>query len=301
MQPNISIVIVNWNRKDELLRLLGSLYRQNFRSFEVIVVDNASSDGSVQAIRKNFPKVRILEIEKNIGVCASFNRGAEEAKGGVIFGMDTDCVIKDRNLFKKIEEKFDAIPRLGVLACAIRDFDTDQPYPNDPATIPSGSLESGYDCLGFNGTAYAVRKRAFGEVGGYDEDYFIYANEMELSMKIIDAGYLCRFFPDIAVYHAPAQKTRSKRYDYYATRNTLWWQWQYFPLMDLAKRGFGFGVIFMKIFVYKDVRLNSRSLRGILDAVLGLPAVWRKRKPWSEETMSHFYETVRENKKSKSS
>lgn len=298
--PLISVVTVNWNRKDELLRLLDSLRKQTLKNFEVIVVDNASTDGSVQAVREGFPEVRILEIEGNIGVCASFNRGAEKASGEIVFSADTDCLVKDRELFKKIAKKFEMLPHLGIIACAIKDFDTDTAYSINPAATPSGNPEGGYNCLVYNGTGFAIAKRAVDEVGGYNESYFIYSNEMELSMKVIDAGYLCRFFPDIVVYHAPTkQQTRSTRYDYYMTRNVFWWQWQYFPLIDLAERGFGFGTFFLKVFMYKDVRLNSYSLRGLLDAILGLPKVIMERKPFSKKTMVHYYKVREEQNETK--
>jgi len=299
MEPKISVISVNWNRKDDLLKMLISLYKQKFSNFEIIIVDNASTDSSIEAVSKKFPKVKIIKMEKNIGLFAGFNKGAEKARGEIIFGIDNDCLIKDDELFKKTTEKFNALPNLGILACLVKDLSTNKELPNTPAIISLGNPEEGYDCLQFSGNAFAIRNNLFNEIGGFNEDYFIYVGEAELSMRYIDAGHLCKFFPDLVVYHATSQQSRSKLYDYYVTRNLLWWYWQYFPFLNLVKRGFGFGPLMKKLVIYKEIHFNLNFLRGISDAFVGLPKILKNRRPYSRKAMEYFYEIIKEDKKAK--
>jgi hypothetical protein len=292
--PLLSVISVNWNRKEELSRMLSSLQKQTYKRVEFIVVDNASSDGSVRMLREDFPKVKIVEMPANIGLFAAFNRGVKEAEGEIIFGIDNDCIVRDDELLYKIVEKF-RNPELGIVACLIKDFSTGKDLPNSPSRLPSGDPQTGYDCLQFSGCAFAIRKNLFENVGGFQEDYVIYAGEIELAMKCIDAGAACKFFPDIIVYHARSEKSRSRLYDYYTVRNTLWWYWQYFPIYDLIKRGLGFGTI-AKNMVTGAIAVNLHSIRGLMDAILSFPKIIRRRTPFSNKTMQHFYRVVREHK-----
>jgi len=290
--PLISVISVNWNRREDLLRMLSSMRKQTYKRVQFIVVDNASSDNSLREVKENFPEVGVIEMPMNVGLFPAFNIGAKEAEGEIIFGIDNDCLVEDRWLLGKIAEKFSK-PKLGIAACLVKNYLTKQDLPNSPALISSGNTRGGYDCLQFSGCAFAIRKSLFDEVGGFNEDYVIYTGEIELAMKCIDAGAECKFFPDLVVYHAHSQKSRSQLYNYYTVRNTLWWYWQYFPLQDLAKRGLGFGTI-AKNLAIGAVSPNFQSLRGVADAVAGLPRVLRKRKPFSRKTMQHFYKVVEE-------
>jgi GT2 family glycosyltransferase len=247
----------------------------------------------VVEVKKKFPKVKVVELPQNIGLSAGFNRGVKEAHGEIIFGIDNDGVVEDNKLLSRIAEKFNN-PRLNLLACIVKDYHTRQERPNVPARLASGNPNDGYDCLQFDGCGFAIRKSLFERVGGFPEDYFIYCGEMNLAIKCIDAGSSCKFFPDLVVYHAQSDKSRSRLGDYYAVRNLLWWYWEFFPLYDLAKRGFGFGPVAKKL--VSGIPLSYNPLRGIVDALIALPRIIKRRKPLSKETMQHFYRVVEEQK-----
>lgn len=78
---SVSVVIVNWNRKKDVLDLLRTLKRQNYPAFEIIVVDNASTDGSVEAISENFPDVNVIQLHRNFGLYYACKRGTLRSKG----------------------------------------------------------------------------------------------------------------------------------------------------------------------------------------------------------------------------
>ena len=101
--PFVSINILSFNRHDELRVTLTKVYEQDYKNIEVIVVDNASSDGSPEMVEKEFPHVKLLKLDKNIGV-AGWNEGLKAAKGKYVLVLDDDCFIEKNALKKAIEE-----------------------------------------------------------------------------------------------------------------------------------------------------------------------------------------------------
>jgi len=130
--------------------------------YEVVVVDDGSRDNTVEMVKSVFgkeKKVRLFSFEKNVGVCRARNRGIEEARFPIVVNMDHDC-IPDRAWLKGLVSGFEN-PKVGVVS----------------------SFGS------FGGTSTAFRKRLLEEVGGYDEEYFYYREDTDLTFKIMDLGY----------------------------------------------------------------------------------------------------------------
>jgi len=286
-EPFVSVITVNWNRKKDLLELLADLEKQTYPKLKIIVIDNGSTDGSINAVKRKFPKVKIIALQKNIGLHAGFNKGVKIAKG-IIFGTDNDCRILDKNFFSHLIKKFKN-KDVNIIACSIKDFYSKKLTWDNPHHSFSGDLKNGYDCVRFTGAGFALHKRIFNEIGDFNEDFFIYHGELEFSLKCIDAGYTCRYFPDLIVLKKASSISRSTGLrEFYSTRNFFWWCWLYLPFQYLALRMFGFRNLLAN-FLRNEAR--EADVKGILCAITKLPWVIRDRKPLQHSTIKKFFDS----------
>jgi len=283
----VSVIIVNWNRKKDLLELLADLEKQTYPKLKIIVVDNGSTDSSIDAVKKRFPKVKIIALQKNIGLHAGFNKGVKIAKG-IIFGADNDCRILDKNFISHLVKKFKN-KDVNIIACSIKDFYSKKLTWDNPHHSYSGGPKNGYDCIRFTGAGFALHKRIFDEIGGFNEDFFIYHGELEFSLKCIDAGYTCRYFPDLKVLKKASSISRPTGLrEFYATRNFFWWCWLYLPFPYLVSMMFGFRDLLTK-FLHDEAQ--KASVKGVLYAIIKLPWIIRNRNPLKNLTIKKFFDS----------
>lgn len=197
-----SFVIVNYNRKEELLFTLKKtkeLIKNNLEEYEIIVVDNASTDGSEQAVRESFPDVNLVVNPVNIGAPA-FNLGFQKATGNYIIILDDDSHVE-----KGLEEALvymDNNPKIGVLALNVV---------SGPYTKENWKWKDGDDIVGFIGCGAILRKETYNKVGGYADWMFLYVNEWEYTLRCLDAGYSVRFFENSVVEHRASKLHRTSR------------------------------------------------------------------------------------------
>ena len=114
--PLVSIIIVTWNRKDDVLESVRSVYVQDYPEFEVIVVDNASTDGTAEALREAYPQVRVIELGQNVGASGGRNYGIEVAGGEIIFTLDSDASLQ-KDTLERVVRKLKEEPDVGILSC----------------------------------------------------------------------------------------------------------------------------------------------------------------------------------------
>lgn len=201
MKPYFSVVILNFNRKKDALELLKSLSVQTFGDYELIIVDNASSDGSVTEIKKKYPKVRIVALSKNIGR-AGHNRGADKARGKILVFLDADMYFPPTFL-GKLAKKFTKFPKLNAAAFRMYDPKNKKRVWAAVRIKEGGSREKGYQST-FGGGMWAVRRKIFKEVGSFNPDFFVYVDEWEYLIRLWKKGYAVRYFPDLIGYHKEA-------------------------------------------------------------------------------------------------
>lgn len=211
----LSLVVLSHNRKDALLATLAALATDGETSkAELIVVDNASTDGSVETVRERFPGARVVALDTNIGVGA-FNRGVAEASGDVVLVLDDD-----------------AIPEPGAVARAMQML-RDRPeawavtlhprHPSDGRSEWPFAEQSPSDDWPVMGCANLVRRWAWARAGGYEPAFFLYRNDTDLALKIRALGGRVLFDPALVVrHHSPIAKRKSDRWLRGATRNWIW-------------------------------------------------------------------------------
>ena len=306
--PPVSVVLVNWNGKDCLKDCLESLRAQTFSSFEVILVDNGSTDGSVEWIQENFTDwVRVLRNARNEGFSGGNNRGIRAASGKYIVLLNNDAQADPlwlEELVKVAEEN----PRAGMLACKLYLQGDSKIIDNVGHLIYRDGLNRGrgrlepdrgqYETIEEvffpSGCAALYRREMLEEVGLFDDDFFAYGDDTDLGFKGRLGGWKCLYVPKAVVHHRYSQSSGaySPMKAFYVERNRVWIAVKFFPLPLLLESPFftflrfalqGYGALvgrgaagkFSK--AYSPGKLLQILLKAYLAAFRGLPGMWKKR------------------------
>ena len=213
MPPDISVVVVNWNRREYLRACLASLAGQRGASFETIVVDNGSSDGSAEMARSQFG-VRVIANAANLGFCAANNQAFAAARGPFIALLNNDAEAAP-DFLANLRRAFDAAPDIGMAAAKVLLWEDPRRidkaghliYPDGQnrgrgtGEIDGGPYDCEQDCLWPDGCAGMYRKAMLEAIGGFDEDFFMFADDAELGLRGRIAGWRCLYVPAAVVRH----------------------------------------------------------------------------------------------------
>lgn len=197
-----SFVLVNYNRKEELLVTIAKTKAQiknSIYSYEIVIVDNASIDGSVEAVKTNHPDVVLIENNINTGAPA-WNLGFAKAQGDYFIIIDDDSHVVSglEDALNYLDKKND----IGILALNV----TTGPY-----TSEDWGWIDGKDIVGFIGCGAIFRKSVYDKIGGYADWIFLYANEWDLGIRCIDAGYRVEYFAKCKVNHRTSAVHRTTK------------------------------------------------------------------------------------------
>ena len=233
--PAVSIVIVNWNAKELTARCLASLRAQTFRDFEVVVVDNGSSDGSAEALRQEFPEVELIALRENRGFAGGSNAGIRRAHGRYIALLNNDAEADPRWLEELIKAA-EAHPEMSFFASKMVLYDCRERLDSagDYYSIAGTAGKRGHldranrrkynhtkEVFGACGGAALYRRELLEDVGLFDEDFFLAHEDTDLNFRAQLRGYRCLYVPTAVVYHRLSATIRpmSERYVYYGHRN----------------------------------------------------------------------------------
>ncbi|MDD4484294.1 MAG: glycosyltransferase family 2 protein [Methanoregula sp.] len=292
MPPLVSVVVVNFNGKKFLDRCLSSLARQTFRDFEVILVENGSSDGSADFVRVRYPSVILVETGKNLGFAGGTNAGIRMAQGKFIFTLNNDT-IADPCMLEEIIRPMQADPAVGMCGAKM--------------TFPDGRINSTAICLSRSGAAWdrsmgepdrgqydtpedvfgpcagaALYRRAMlDDVGLFDEDFFLFMEDVDLAFRGRLAGWGCRYVPTARVVHIHGGTAgfKSDLSIYYGNRNLVWYVVKNFPSRTLLLSSpWIFGRQCAILPYYLLCGRGRAIIRAIVSMIKGLPAMIRKRR-----------------------
>ena len=227
-RPLVTITILSYNRKKELENNLQKVYDQDYKNIEVVVVDNASTDGSPEMVLNNFPGVEVIQLEYNIGI-AGWNYGFEKARGDYILVLDDDSYPSNNAISKGLQFVEDN-HSLGILAYNVFNLRLNRSETNIYNTPPVNS---------FIGCGALIKKEILKCTGFFDENYFIYYNEIDLSIRVYNCGYSIKYAHDLVIYHNQSRTgrpnvdedpyTSSFRY-YHDFLGNMYFLWKYFYL-----------------------------------------------------------------------
>ena len=214
--PRVSFVLATHNRREITLNTLRHVLGEGRPAVpcEVMVVDNASADGTAAAVGAAFPQVRLLAQSRNLGSCGKA-LGAEQARGRYVVFLDDDSYPQPGSVDRMLDH-FERDPKLGAAGFRVH--------------LPDGREECSAFPNVFVGCGVGFRANALRRVGGLDPTFFMQAEEYDLSFRLINAGWTVRIFPDLQVTHLKtACARRSGRTVYYDTRNNLLIAARYLP------------------------------------------------------------------------
>jgi len=229
----ISIIIVSWNVRRELLECLRSIEENRpFHSFEIIIIDNASTDGTVDAIKRDFPEVKLIINTENRGFAVANNQGVEKAQGEYILFLNPDTIVHPHSLDGLIKFMDD---NKDVGACGPKLLNRDGTPQRSVRRFPSfrGALHrhTAFRFLGiFNGqyrkwamkdlnynrqidvdqvmgAALMIRKSLIEQIGPMDEGFFMYYEEVDLCYRIKQAGWRITYVPEVEITHLGGRST----------------------------------------------------------------------------------------------
>ena len=294
----ISIIIINYNGKRFLKDCLESIQASEASGAEVIIVDNASTDGSGEYLRGEFPSVKVMELDRNYGFAEANNRGAEAASGTFLLFLNNDTVVT-RGWLLALIEAMSSEPEVGAAGSKLLLY-------NQPGKVNSAGANivfngGGYD-IGFmdedsqkynvrgpRGAVCAasmmVRKIEFLSLGGFDPLYFMYFEDVDLCWRYWLSGYKVLYIPQSVVYHRFGGTTGNSRYVplrvFYGTRNALFNILKNYELRSvILPLIFSFlyhGVKFLGFIVTLRFKSALALLRGYGSLVRHLPEVLKKR------------------------
>lgn len=258
---SFSIIIVSWNALHHLQKFLPTVARTSHPRFEIILADNASTDGSAEWVKKQYPDVRIVTLDKNYGYCGGNNRGAKHAKYNTLVFLNNDVAV-DPNWLNPIDEMLTGNQDIAAVQPKIRSFN--QPDHFEYAGAAGGFIDSmGFPfCRGriFNtlekdrgqyntpspifwasGAALVIRKDVFEQLDGFYEPFEFHMEEIDLCWRIQLSGKQVWYCPESIVYHlgGGSLSAENPRKTFYNFRNNLIMmarnlpkQWRFFIILN---------------------------------------------------------------------
>ncbi len=220
--PRVSVVIVNWNRIDDVLMNLRYLRKLHYPDVEMIVVDNGSTDGSVERLARLID-VRLVTLGYNAGPSAARNVGVEAATGKYVMLLDSDAVLSKRALTQLVE-RMEADPTIGIAGCRICNWHSRAIDQWIYAQAYRSHGDASFDTYSFSAAGALLRTDVLGRVGGFWERLFIYNEEVDLSIRVMRAGFRVVYAPDARVFHRPSCEGRAPGATYFRcqVRNWIW-------------------------------------------------------------------------------
>ena len=292
MSPEISVVIVTWNGRPHLEACLEAVAAQTGIDVEVILVDNASTDGTADFIRTRCPSVRLVALAENRGFAGGNNAGAREARGRFVAFLNNDTVA-DPGWLRALRGGIDEAAGFQLTTSRIV-------YMHDASTIdsagdglfrwggafkrhhgaPAALADASQEVFGVCGGACLVSKAVFEELGGFDEDFFFSHEDVDLSYRARLRGYRCRYVADAVVRHrGGATGGRATPFAVFQGQRNLEWMYLKNTPASLLVRTLPGHLLYDAAAAAHFARrgLLGTFVRAKAAALAGVPRMWRKR------------------------
>ncbi|MDX9703215.1 MAG: glycosyltransferase family 2 protein [Candidatus Auribacterota bacterium] len=244
-KPAVSVIIPNWNGEEYIIPCLRSVFASTFDSFEVVVVDNGSTDDSVFIIEEKYPEVKIIRFDQNTGFAVACNAGIRESGGEYIFLLNNDIELEPdciSYLVNALREHADYAMATGKILNYYdrRKIDAagdsltvgGAPYNRGHGLLDSGQLDTEGQVFGVCAGAALYRRSLFEQIGYFDEDFFAYMEDVDLNLRAGLLGYKAYYTPLARCYHHASATfgAFSRRHVYLTNRNKVFVILKYFRL-----------------------------------------------------------------------
>lgn len=286
----VSVLIITWNRREDVLGAVHSVYEQDYRSIEIIVVDNGSTDGTLVAIGEAFPEVKTIRLEGNLGVSVARNLGIEAASGEIVFCLDSDAQLGTHTL-SAVVHRFEIQPQAGIINSRILDPHTKE-LASGPGWVYSDRQRAHqnevFASWSFSEGGAAIRREVVEKVGPFWERLYFGCEGQDLSLRALDAGFITIYDPDSVVYHKMSHRSRidGARRERFSLESTLsiylvrypWW-------MFLLLAPLRIGAVMIRAIRRGYTRAFMAGLRQI---ALSAPQLLRERRAIRWETAINY-------------
>lgn len=302
--PTVSYVILNYNRRERLREALDSVRRQDWRDKEIIVADNGSTDGSVEMLKGDYPDCRVIALGENRGI-AGRNAGIRAGRGDYVFCLDNDMTFLSPDVTRLAVERMERESTIAALSLFIAE--PLSKWHGHPAHEPN--LEEftpthwwhprprerwqfeEFVTSHFNEAAVLFRKKCLDQVGAYPEELFWACEEMDLALRLLDAGWDILYFPAARMLHNEPRgilNVQANPRHALITRNRFWIVLKRYPL-PMA----------LRYIVPRAVLWGCRSIRygytgsylkGLLQFVWMVPRILRGREVIAPATVRRLRE-----------
>jgi GT2 family glycosyltransferase len=290
-----SVIIPNWNGAIHLPACIDALQRQTYGGFETIVVDNGSTDGSLDLLSERYPAVQVVALSHNRGYAGGCNAGLRAANGKILVILNNDTEVEPSWLAELVLA-LEQHPEAGMATPKVLlwndherlhttgDYVRTNGIPDSRGVweLDKGQFDDQVYVFGASGVAPAYRRAMLEDIGLFDVDFQSYCEDVDLSWRAQLAGYRCVYVPRARLYHKVSATGKGTIRSFYVARNTIWtlvknlpvelWrkhrdeivtaQWQRLADALRAWRG----------------SAARATLRGQLASLAGLSTMWHKRR-----------------------
>ncbi|NDJ77398.1 MAG: glycosyltransferase family 2 protein [Chloroflexi bacterium] len=293
--PTLSVVIPNWNGAHHLPLCLDALRAQTYPAVEVIVADNASTDGSQELLAEQHPEVHIVALPENRGFTGACNAGMEAAAGEFVALLNNDTEV-DAEWAAAVVDAFNRYSDVGMVASKMLLFDrrdhlhtagdfyriNGRPGNRGVWEKDEGQYDREEYVFSACGGSSAYRRSMLDEVGLLDDDFFFSCEDVDLGWRAQLAGYHCLYTPRAVVYHHLAATGGGVTASFHDGRNTLWVLFKNYPAALWRKHGWKIlraqvGLAWEALRAWRGAAARAR-LRGMVAGLWGLPKMLRKRR-----------------------
>ena len=269
--PLVSIIILSWNRKEQLRETLRHVFTINYAPYEVIVVDNASSDGSSEMVNVEFPQARLVALKDNLGI-AGWNEGFSWASGEYFLVLDDDSYPLP-NALRRGVSILEKRKTIAVLACHVLNSASNKS--ENWWRIGNDGRKSA-DEIAFVGAGAILRSSVVKQIGGFSSDFFLYQHEIEFGTRVLAHGLSIVLVKDVIVIHraSPLHRAAARRV-FFQARNTIWYFLEFFSYFTAAWK-----TVTIVLHLFSDaLRIGELSLafRAIGSAVGGIRKILSQR------------------------
>lgn len=272
----VSIVIVTYNRREVISDCLASVLKMNYPNFEVILVDNGSKDGTVEAIRERFPVVRVVASKINLGLNGGKNLGQNQARGEYVLFLDSDTIV-DENLLAELVRVAESDPRVGMVCPKMYYHEPKDViwyagsfvnlWTSQTKNIGANEEDQGqWDQVReteFAPTAYLTKREVVEKLKGHDEFLFMTYGDTDYGFRTREAGFKVMFCPIARLWHKIKKQENIKTiralgYNlpmraYYFARNRVVFMKRHAPKLNFAVFMLVFFPLFTLYVTYKII------------------------------------------------
>jgi GT2 family glycosyltransferase len=283
VRPSVSIVFLVYNRREELRESLQRMLSEDGYDrdrLDVIVVDNASTDGSSEMVTREFPEANLIVREENVGICG-WNDGFAVARGEYVLALDDDCYLPPVALAQGVagaQEKYADLVSFGVTRPGDLDYRFNEVYRTG--------------LLSFWGCAVLMRRQVLERLGGYDPAIFVWAHELEFMLRFFDAGFRHLHLPDVLAMHMKYADPSLTWKDYYSTRAYVF-NGRHFAYIagKLLRPRDSLGVLVARLAQHgRDAaRIDRAALKAVVPCLTGYLHGLRNRDPVRNPEVSRVY------------